>query len=161
VPKDTFWSAFKTTFMKKNILTLFSFAILFTAVSCTTSSTDSASAVTNTELKESSTRSAPGVNQEEEEDYNLLLARKWQNESGAIYLNLKIDGSFEGRFDSDNIVLGNWTVSDDQKVLSLKENKASDGKGGNLNVAYTILDMSSNNMKVVDEDGTEFEFVGS
>lgn len=145
--------------MKKNILTLFSLAILFTAVSCTTSSTENASSITNTELQESSTRSAPDANQEE--DYNLLLARKWQNESGAIYLNLKIDGSFEGSFDSDNIVVGSWTVSDDQKILSLKENKASDGKGGNLNLVYTILDMSSNNMKVVDEDGNEFEFVGS
>jgi hypothetical protein len=145
--------------MKNNILTLFSLAILLMAVSCTTSSTESASAVTAVELQESSTRSAPSANQEEE--FNLLLARKWQNESGAIFLDLKIDGSFEGNFDSDNIIVGLWSVSEDQKTLSLKEDKASDGKGGNLNVSYTILDMSSNNMKVLDEDGTEFEFVGS
>lgn len=145
--------------MKKNILTLFSLAILFAAVSCTAPSTNSASVVSGTELQEGNTRSAPDVNQEE--DYDLLLARKWQNESSAIFLNLKIDGSFEGTFDSDNVIVGSWTVSEDQKVLSLKEDKASDGKGGNLNVVYTILDMSSSNMKVVDEDGNEFEFVGS
>jgi len=145
--------------MKNNILTLFSLAILLTAVSCTTSSTESASTVAAVELQESSTRSAPSASQEEE--FNLLLARKWQNESGAISLDLKIDGSFEGNFDSDNIIVGLWSVSKDQKTLSLKENKTSDGKGGNLNISYTILDMSSTNMKVLDEDGTEFEFVGS
>lgn len=85
--------------MKNNILTLFSLAILLTAVSCSTSSTESASTVA---VQESSIRSAPSASQEEE--FNLLLARKWENESGAIFLDLKIDGSFEGNFDSDNII---------------------------------------------------------
>jgi hypothetical protein len=142
--------------MKKNILTLLSLAILFTVISCSTESKKSATVV---ELQASNNRSAAAADQEE--DYNLLLARKWQNESGAIFLDLKIDGSFEGNFDSDNIVEGLWSVSEDQKILSLKENKASDGKGGNLNLSYTILDMSSNNMKVLDQDGNEFEFVGN
>jgi hypothetical protein len=145
--------------MKNNILTLFSLALLLTVVSCSTESTKTTSPATVSDIQASSNRSAHGADQEE--DYNLLLARKWQNESGAIFLDLKIDGSFEGNFDSDNIVVGLWTVSEDQKILSLKENKASDGKGGNINLSYTILDMSSNNMKVLDEDGNEFEFVGN
>lgn len=141
--------------MKKNILTLFSLALLLTVVSCSTPSPESAS--TAVDLQESSNRSAPAASQEE--DYNLLLAKKWQNESGAIFIDLKIDGSFEGKFDSDNIVVGTWSVSNDQKTLTLKEGKASDGKGGNLNLSYTILNMSSSNMKVLDQDGNEFAFV--
>ena len=145
--------------MKNNILTLFSLAILFIAVSCSSTSTDSATIVTANELQESSTRSAPAGNQEEE--FNLLLARKWQNESGAIFLDLRMDSSFEGKFDNENVVVGLWSVSEDQKTLSLKEDKASDGKGGNLNISYTILDISTNGMKVVDQDGTELEFVAN
>jgi hypothetical protein len=145
--------------MKNNILTLFSLAILFIAVSCSSTPTDSATILIANELQESSTRSAPAANQEEE--FNLLLARKWQNESSAIFLDLKIDGSFEGKFDMDNVIVGLWSVSEDQKTLSLKEGGASDGKGGNLNVSYTILDMSTNDMKVMDQDGTELEFVAN
>ena len=147
--------------MKKNILTLFSLSILLTAISCSSSSTESASTAVDqgTELQESNTRSAHNMNQEG--GFNLLLARKWQNEASTIFLDLKIDGSFEGNFDSDNTIIGFWSVSDDQKTLSLKEENASDGKGVTLNVEYTILDMSSNNMKVLDEDGNKLEFVGS
>lgn len=145
--------------MKNNILTLFSLAILFIAVSCSSTATDSATILTANELEESSTRSAPAAN--EEDEFNLLFARKWQNESEPIFLDLKMDGSFEGKFDTDNVIVGLWSVSDDQKTLSLKEGGASDGKGGNLNVSYTILDMSSNDMKVVDQDGTELEFVAN
>lgn len=141
--------------MKTNILTFLGFAILLTAVSCTTPSSESAS--TAAELQTSSNRSASAPNQEE--DFNLLLARKWQNESGAIFIDLKIDGSFEGKFDSDNVVVGSWSTSDDQKMLSLKEGNTSDGKGGNLNVSYVILDMSPNNMKVSDQGGNEFLFI--
>jgi hypothetical protein len=144
--------------MKNNILTLFSLAILFIAVSCSSTTTDSATLLTANELQESSTRSAPA---NQEEDFNLLLARKWQNESEPIFLDLKMDGSFEGKFDTDNVIVGLWSVSDDQKTLSLKEGGASDGKGGNLNISYTILDMSSNDMKVVNQDGTELEFVAN
>lgn len=145
--------------MKNNILTLFSLAILFIAVSCSSTVTDSATILTANELEESSTRSAPAAS--EEDGFNLLLARKWQNESEPIFLDLKMDGSFEGKFDTDNVIVGLWSVSEDQKTLSLKEGGASDGKGGNLNVSYTILDMSSNDMKVVDQDGTELEFVAN
>jgi hypothetical protein len=141
--------------MKKNILTLFSLAILLTAVSCSTPSTDSASAVSK--LESTANRSVPAAN--EEEDLNLLLARKWENASGEIFIDLKIDGSFEGKFDSDNTILGSWSVSDDQKTLSLKEENTSDGKGGTLNLSYTILNMSFNNMKVLDQDGNELAFV--
>lgn len=147
----------KTTFMKKNILTLFSLAILFTAVSCSTPSNDSAGAVSK--LESTTNRSAPVANQAAEEEMHILLARKWENESGEISIDLKIDGSFEGKFDSDNIILGSWSVSEDQKTLSLKEEKTSDGKGGTLNLSYTILNMSFNNMKVLDEKGNELTFV--
>lgn len=146
--------------MKNNILTLFSLAILFIAVSCSSTQTDSATILTANELQESSTRSAPAAANQEEE-FNLLLARKWQNESEPIFLDLKIDGSFEGKFDTDNVIVGLWSVSEDQKTLSLKEGGASDGKGENLNISYTILDMSSNDMKVVNQDGTELEFVAN
>lgn len=139
--------------MKNNILTFLSLTILFFAVACSPSTE---SAGTAAELQ-SNTRSAPSASQEE--DFNLSLARKWQNETGEILIDLKIDGSFEGNFDSENIIVGMWSVSEDQKVISLKENKTSDGKGGNLNVSYTILDMSNNNMKVVDQDGKEFTFL--
>ncbi len=140
--------------MKNNILTLFSLAFLLMVVACSTPSPESAGAAADVH---SNTRSAPSANQEE--DFNILLARKWQNESGEIYINLKIDGSFEGQFDSENIIVGQWSVSDDQKTLTLQGTKASDGKGDNLNVSYTILDMSLNNMKVLDQDGKELTFV--
>jgi len=149
--------------MKHNILTLFSLSIVLMVISCSSSSTESAATVTDKvtamDLQTSHTRSAPEMN--EEGEFNLLLARKWQNESSAIFLDLKIDGSFEGTFDSENTIIGFWSVSEDQKTLSLKEEHASDGKGVTLNIEYTILDMSSNNMKVSDVDGNEFEFVGS
>lgn len=143
--------------MKNNILNLLSVALVFTVIACTSPSTEPISESAAGTVH--STQRSAGS--EKEQDMDLLLARKWQNESGKIFIDLKIDGTFEGRFDSENLITGNWKISEDKKTLSLVESQSAEGKGGAFNAVYTILDMTHNNMKVQDQDGKQSVLMSS
>ena len=63
--------------MKKNILTLFSFALLLTVVSCSTGTTESTSSATVSELQASNNRSAHAADEEEEAEKGKIWALRW------------------------------------------------------------------------------------
>ncbi len=64
----------------------------------------------------SQTEPCPKTHSSEPDTY-LLLAHKW--ECGAVFLDLKINGTFEAALDGKNIIYGNWEVSSNQESLIL------------------------------------------
>ena len=82
------------------------------------------------------------------EDTHLLLAHKW--EKGDFYLDLKINGTFEAKIDGQNVIYGLWELSDDRKILNLKNDPIDEDT---FSIKYTISEVSFHSMKVVDSKG--------
>lgn len=116
--------------------------MVFAAVSCTTETTDK-----NTEV----TLDTRGAQAEEEAPASFVTGT-WKN--GNTWVNLKIDGSFEGSFDGADVIVGKWSLSDDEKTLKLAEEKGHEGKGHSFAKSYTVLELSDAVMRVEDADGT-------
>lgn len=148
--------------MKKQLRLLFALTVLFScAIACSTptSSDASTSAVVveqpaKTDITTRGTKNATAT--------SLTLAKKWQNEGNSLlFLDLKIDGTFQGQFEADHITEGTWSVSADETTLSLKGSDASDGKGAKLNVVYSIIELSFDQMQVQTEDGQMLSFISA
>ncbi len=143
--------------MKNNVFSLLALALLFSLIACSSPETEELADSANESAIEITSRSVES-NENSEEDVNILLAQKWQNESGEMYLDLKIDGSFEGKIDGEELVFGTWEMTEDQKTLTLKGNQPQEGKGESFNASYEVLEMSFENMKVKDQEGNEIAF---
>jgi len=148
--------------MKNNFFNLLAFTLLLTSVACSNPETENFADVTQNEALSLDVTSRGTANEKEDkEDMMFLLVRKWVNEAGSAFVELKIDGSFEGNLTTENIVYGKWELSEDQKTLKLKGNEGEEGKGRNFQAIYTVAEMSFDKLKLRDEKGTEILFNAS
>ena len=83
-----------------------------------------------------------------QEDTYLLLAHKW--ESGKVFLDLNINGSFEGDIDGQNDLYGNWEITNNQKTLTLTNSPEDEEE---FNLEYTLSDVSFSSITLVDKKG--------
>jgi len=83
-----------------------------------------------------------------QEDTYLLLANKW--ESGKIFLDLKINGSFEGDINDQNDLYGNWEIINNQKTLILTNSPEDEDE---FRFEYTLLHVSFDSITLVDKNG--------
>jgi len=95
-----------------------------------------------------------------EEDSYILFARKWETDNN-VYVDLQLDGSFEGSLDGENEIFGNWSISEDQKQLQLTENQSNEGKGNNFSALYTIVEISASKLEVIDDKEQKWTFVSN
>lgn len=144
--------------MKNNFFNLLAFALLLTSVACSNPETENFADVTQNESLSLDVTSRGNTDAEDKEEWVFLLVRKWISETGAAFVELKIDGSFEGNLTTENIVYGKWVLSEDQKTLKLKGNEGEEGKGKNFQAVYTVAEMSFDKLKLKDEKGKEFLF---
>ena len=72
-----------------------------------------------------------------EEDTHLLLAHKWKK--GDFFLDLKINGQFEGQINGEDMIYGFWEVSKDQKTLTLTNDYESDDE---FTIKYGLSNLS-------------------
>ncbi len=91
----------------------------------------------------------------EEKAPSSFVTGTWKN--GDIWVKLKIDLTFEGSFDGGDVIIGKWSLSDDEKTLTLTEGKGTEGKGQSFVKTYTVLELSDAVMHVEDADGTVLE----
>lgn len=85
------------------------------------------------------------------------ISRKWTTGTDT-YLNLKLDGTFEGTLDANSLSVGKWTISDDGKTLTLTAEQSTEGKGNSAPIIYTVISISEHILKVIDAAGKEIEF---
>jgi hypothetical protein len=83
-----------------------------------------------------------------QEDTYLLLAHKW--ESGKVFLDLNINGSFEGDIDGQSDLYGNWEITKDQKRLILTNNPEDEDE---FKLEYTLSDVSFDSITLVNKKG--------
>lgn len=83
-----------------------------------------------------------------QEDTYLLLAHKW--ESGKIFLDLNINGSFEGDINGQNDLYGNWEIINNQKTLILTNSPEDEDE---FRFEYTLLHVSFDSITLVDKKG--------
>lgn len=83
-----------------------------------------------------------------EEDTYLLLAHKW--ESGKIFLDLSINGSFEGDIDGQNDLYGNWEITNNQKTLILTNSPEDEEE---FKLEYTLSSVSFDSITLVNRKG--------
>lgn len=114
--------------------------MVFAAVSCTTETNKQTEVTLDT-------RGA----QAEDDATEGYVTGTWKN--GDTWVNLKIDGSFEGSFNGSDVIVGKWSLSDDEKNLKLAEEKGHEGKGQSFAKSYTVLELSDAAMRVEDADG--------
>lgn len=148
--------------MKNNFFNLLTFTLLLTSVACSNPETENFADVTQNEaLSLDVTSRGTADDKADKEDMMFLLVRKWINEVGSTFVELKIDGSFEGNLTTEAIVYGKWDLSEDQKTLKLKGNEGEEGKGKNYQAVYTVAEMSYDKLKLKDEKGNEIRFNAS
>lgn len=83
------------------------------------------------------------------EDTFLLLAQPWTSDS--IFLDLKINGQFEGRIYSVD-VQGRWDVQDNQNTLLLSNDPIDEEE---FEWRFTISDISYFKLELIDKEGVE------
>jgi hypothetical protein len=83
-----------------------------------------------------------------QEDTYLLLAHKW--ESGKVFLDLNINGSFEGDINGQDDLYGNWEIINDQKTLILTNSPEDEEE---FRFEYTLSDVSFSSITLVDKKG--------
>jgi len=113
----------------------------------------------NTEAPAASVNDAMEVTtrgQKSEDKVENFTAGKWEDQN--TFVNLKLDGSFEASFDGETTIVGNWTLSDDEKQLSLKAEESLEGKGSVFAKTYEVLEITPETLKVKDEEGYELAF---
>ncbi|WP_264789747.1 hypothetical protein [Aureispira anguillae] len=86
-------------------------------------------------------------------DTYLLLAHKWEN--GKMYLDLNINGSFEGNLDGENLVYGNWEITNNQATLTLINDPIDEDE---FKIEFTLSDVSFGSIKLVDKQGKALVF---
>jgi hypothetical protein len=113
------------------------FSVLMLFILCTSNS-----------IKASSTLPEEQVFLLAQEDTYLLLAHKW--ESGKVFLDLNINGSFEGDINGQNDLYGNWEIVNDQKTLILTNSPEDEEE---FRFEYTLLHVSFDSITLVDKKG--------
>lgn len=83
-----------------------------------------------------------------QEDTYLLLAHKW--ESGKVFLDLNINGSFEGEIDGQSDLYGNWEITNNQKTLILTNSPEDEDE---FKLEYTLSDVSFDSITLIDKKG--------
>jgi hypothetical protein len=85
--------------------------------------------------------------------------KEWDN-SSSFYLNLKFDGSYEGVLEVGVTSVGKWTLTDDEKTLTLIPEKSLEGKGGgDKKVVYSVVEIGNGKLTVQEaETGRTIEF---
>lgn len=86
-----------------------------------------------------------------QEDTYLLLAHKW--EGGKIFLDLNINGSFEGEINGQSDLYGNWEITKDQKSLILTNSPEEEEE---FKLEYTLSNVSFDSITLIDEKGKSF-----
>jgi hypothetical protein len=136
--------------MKTSTFTFIAFLVLIIAVSCSSPSD-------NTEvLDKEKVESARGDAASATEEMDLLFARKWESEE--LYLDLKLDGTFEGSLATANNLFGVWSISEDQKTLVLNSDQ-HEGKGHGFHFKFSIVDINPNQLKIQDSADQEMIFL--
>lgn len=113
------------------------FSVLMLFILCTSSS-----------IKASSILPEEQVSLLAQEDTYLLLAHKW--ESGKMFLDLNINGSFEGDINGQNDLYGNWEIINNQKTLILTNSPEDEDE---FRFEYTLLHVSFDSITLVDKKG--------
>lgn len=117
--------------MSKNVL----ISVLMLFILCLSTSMDASSIQEKT----------PTLSQE---DTYLLLAHKW--ESGKVYLDLNINGSFEGEINGQSDLYGNWEIVNNQKTLILTNSPEDEEE---FRYEYTLSSVSFDSITLVDKKG--------
>jgi hypothetical protein len=102
----------------------------------------------NNPIKASSTLPEQQASSLVQEDTYLLLAHKW--ESGKVFLDLNINGSFEGDINGQSDLYGNWEIVNDQKTLILTNSREDEDE---YRFEYTLLHVSFDSITLVDKKG--------
>jgi hypothetical protein len=90
-------------------------------------------------------------------DDNLAgVARHWAKAN--TYINLKLDGTFEAALIENTVMAGKWTLSDDDKTLTLNAEKSPEGKGANETVVFEVQGISDAGLKLKNAKGEVLEF---
>jgi len=136
----------------KKFLFLFSLPLVFAA--CSSSSVaDKMPAATANTVTSSPSRAADKA----QADRIAAVARNWSKD-GAQFVNLKIDGSFEASFEAGVTLVGKWTISDDEKTLTLQPEQALEGKSGNDAMKFTIANIDDMMLSLQDASGKKLDF---
>ncbi len=136
----------------KKFLILLSLPLLFAA--CSSSSVaDKMPAAASANINTTSTRAADQAKAE----HIAAVARNWSKD-GAQFVNLKLDGSFEASFEAGVTLVGKWTMSDDEKTLTLQPEKALEGKSGNATMSFTIANIDDSALSLQDANGKTLDF---
>lgn len=145
--------------MKNNFFNLLAIALLLTSFACSNPESENLAEITTSESFLDVT--SRGNDAEEKEDMLFLLARKWVTENASVFIELKIDGSFEGNISTENLVSGTWELSEDQKILKLKGSEGEEGKGRVFKGNYTVVEMSFDALKLKDEKGKMYSLTAT
>ena len=87
----------------------------------------------------------------QQEDIFFLLAHKWESDN--VYLDLKINGTFEAKFDNKTLLYGNWEITPNQETLRLSNDPTDEDT---FRLEYTLSEVSYHIIKFIDEQGKEF-----
>lgn len=83
-------------------------------------------------------------------DTYLLLAHKWSN--GSIFLDLKINGTFEAKMDGKTWIYGYWSIPPNQETLNLCNDPIDEEV---FKLEFTLSDISYHTIKLIDAQGKE------
>ena len=103
---------------------------------------------TNNPIKASSTLPEQQASLFVQEDTYLLLAHKWESEK--VFLDLNINGSFEGDINGQSDLYGTWEIVNDQKTLILTNSREEEDE---FRFEYTLLEVSFDSITLVDKKG--------
>lgn len=81
----------------------------------------------------------------------LLLAHRWTSKT--LLLDLHVDGSFEGRFGSNEELYGLWEVDKQRKTLLLQNDPIDEEV---FQRQYTIVEVSFDRLRLKDASGKFF-----
>lgn len=138
--------------MKKTSI-LLGFAALFGLAACNSNSTETDKLTANV-LQEGNRAFDKNI------QAKMLLARSWEVE-GEFRITFAIDGRFEAYFSPEVLSVGSWSINTEETVLTIKEDKAEEGKGKALYLVYNIvrIDEQKQEMLVEDETGKQLKFI--
>ncbi len=144
--------------MKSIIYCLSTFTLALLVFSCSSPETEPIADATVEDISiEITSRSLETERSPEEMD--TMLVGKWSNKNAEISFSLTSDKSFEGTFDTENIVSGKWNISKDLQSLNFEGNTPEGSS--NFELTYSIVEISETNITVHDDQGNEIEFTAT
>jgi FlaG/FlaF family flagellin (archaellin) len=139
--------------MKSIIIYLSTFILTLFVISCSSPEKESIADATEDISIEITSRSLESDITVEQIDS--MLIRQWSNKNSDITFNLINDYSFTGTFKTNNSISGRWKISEDQQTLKLESELSDDGP---FELSYLIVEISSENMILQDDNGNEIKF---